>query len=127
MGVIVLIGLLAGAVAIAVRSYLIAGKQGVARLEVSKICQAIETFYTHYDRFPTNDEGIEILAQPSQKFADGLLTKTPKDPWGNPYEYVVPGANKPYEVVCYGADGREGGDGADLDISSDDLSEDSQP
>lgn len=62
MVVIVLIGLLAGAVALGTRSYLVAGKQAVAKLEISRICQALDTFFTAYDRYPTNDEGIAILA-----------------------------------------------------------------
>jgi len=121
MVVIVLIGLLAGAVTLATRSYLIAGKQAVAKLEISKICQAIDTYYAAYDRYPSNDEGLEVLARPSEKFDEALLSKMPVDPWGNPYEYIQPGQGVPYEVISYGADGREGGDGADRDISSRDL------
>ena len=49
-----------------------------------------------------------------------LVHKMPRDPWGNAYQYNNPGRNGPYEVICYGADGREGGEGANMDISSDD-------
>lgn len=121
MVVIVIIGLLAGAVTLGVRSYLIAGKQNVARMEISKICQALDTFYTAYDRYPSNEEGLEILAQPSDKFADRILNKVPQDPWGHPYQYNNPGRDSPYEVISYGADAREGGDGADQDLVSWDL------
>lgn len=121
MVVIVIVGLLAGAATVAVRSYLIRGKQGVARMELSKICQAIDTFYAEYDRYPTNDEGLESLATPSEEFTDGLLSQLPDDPWGNPYEYLNPGREAPYEVICYGADGREGGEGADKDLLSTEL------
>ncbi len=123
MVVIVLIGLLAGAVAMGTRSYLIAGKQAVAKLEISRICQALETYYSAYDRYPTNDEGIEVLAQANEKFAAALLSEVPKDPWGHPYEYVHPGRETAYEVLSFGADGREGGSGADRDISSIQLDE----
>jgi len=121
MVVIVLIGLLAGAVTLATRSYLVSGKQSVAKLEISKICEALDTFYAVYDRYPTNDEGLEVLAEPSEKFEDGLLNKVPLDPWSNPYEYVHPARDAAYEVISYGADGREGGEGADRDLSSRDL------
>ncbi len=121
MVVIVLIGLLAGAVTLATRSYLIAGKQAVAKLEISKLCQAIDTFYAAYDRYPTSDEGFEVLAGPSERFPEGLLNKVPLDPWRNSYEYIQPGRDVPYEVISYGADGREGGDGADQELSSRDL------
>jgi general secretion pathway protein G len=121
MVVIVIIGLLAGAVTMGVRSYLVAGKQSVAKMEIAKICQALDTFYTAYDRYPANDEGIEVLAKASDKFVDGLLNEVPRDPWGNAYQYNHPGRSGPYEVISYGADGREGGEGAESDISSSQL------
>lgn len=121
MVVIVIIGLLAGAVTMGVRSYLVAGKQNVAKMEIANICQALETFYATYDRFPSNEEGLDALVEPSDKFVDGLLSKIPVDPWGNPYEYNHPGLDTPYEVICFGADRQEGGDGAERDISSEAL------
>lgn len=118
MVVIVIIGLLAGAVTMSVRSYLIRGKQSVAAMEIAKICQAIDTYYTVTDQFPSTDQGIAILAEDTDDFPDGLLNKLPSDPWGNAYVYQNPGRNTPYEVICYGADNQEGGEGADKDISS---------
>lgn len=121
MVVIVLIGLLAGAVTLGVRSYLIAGKQNVARMEIAKICQALDTYYTAYDRYPSNEAGIAALAEPNEKFVEGLLRESPRDPWGRAYQYNQPGRQGAYEVICFGADGREGGSAADSDITSDDL------
>lgn len=126
MVVIVIIGLLAAAVTVSVRSYLVAGKQSVAKMEIAKICQALDTYYTAYDRYPTNDEGLDLLVEPSDKFVEGLLNKVPTDPWGNPYEYNQPGREAPYEVICYGADGREGGDMANRDIRSDNLDDEDE-
>ncbi|WP_040592140.1 type II secretion system major pseudopilin GspG [Schlesneria paludicola] len=127
MVVIVIIGLLAGVVTISVRSYLIRSRQNVAKMEIAKICQALETFYAQFDRYPTNEKGIAALTEKSTAFADGLLSKVPVDPWGNAYEYQSPGRKGAYEVVSYGADHREGGTGADTDISSDDLSDQIKP
>lgn len=121
MVVIVIIGLLAGVATISVRSYLVRGKQNIGKLEVAKICQAIDTFYSQFDRYPTSEEGLEALAKKTDEFPDGILNKVPRDPWGHPYEYLVPGRRGPYEVLCYGADHREGGSGADSDLSSDDI------
>ena len=84
-----------------------------------QIYQALETFYAVNDRYPTNDEGLQILATKSDKFPDGLLNKCPRDPWGNPYQYNNPGKHGAYDVICYGADGREGGNGGDQDICND--------
>ena len=121
MVVIVIIGMLASVVTFSVRSYLIRSKQNVAKLEISKISQALETFYTSYDRYPTNEEGIGILAAPLDDYPDGLLSFIPDDPWGNAYEYVSPGRSKAFDIICYGADHREGGIGADKDIRSDEI------
>ncbi len=121
MVVLVIIGMLAGVVTLSVRSYLVYSKQNVARLEISKMMQALDTFYAKYDRYPTTEEGLEILARPTNDFPDGLISKVPTDPWGHSYEYLSPGTDSPYEIICYGADHREGGSGADRDISSDQI------
>lgn len=121
MVVVVIIGMLAGVVTISVRSYLIRSKQNVARMEIATICQALDTYYGEYDKYPSNEKGLDALAEKSSAFPDGLLSKVPVDPWRHAYEYHMPGRKGPYEVICYGADNREGGADADADISSDDL------
>ena len=40
------------------------------------------------------------------------------DPWGNPYQYRSPADRAPYEIVSFGADGREGGAGTAADVSN---------
>ena len=127
MVVIVIIGLLAGAVTVNVRNYLIKGKQSVAKMEIAKLRTAIETFHNFNSRFPTSDEGLDVLANPIDgDESEAWLSRVPLDPWGNAYEYHQPGRNGPYEVICYGADGAEGGEGQDKDLTSDDLDEESE-
>jgi len=74
-------------------------------------------------RWSTNDEGIACLTQPSEKLPEPLLPRVPVDPWGRPCQYNSPGAAAPFEVICFGADGGEGGTGVDSDIRSDALKE----
>jgi general secretion pathway protein G len=124
--VLALIGLLAGVVTFSARSIMTRGKQNAARGEIATICQALETYYSAYGRYPTNEEGLAVLCQKSDKFSDPLLTQTPADPWGHPYSYLQPGRGHAYEVICLGADGRPGGAGADADIVSWDLKEKSK-
>jgi general secretion pathway protein G len=121
MVVIVIIGLLATAVTINVRSYLTSAKQKVARQDLATISQALDSFWAVYGRYPTNEETLDVLTKPSEKLPEPLLKSLPADPWGHPYQYNSPGPKGPYEIVCFGADGREGGEGADADITSDDL------
>jgi general secretion pathway protein G len=123
MVVIVIIGLLAGVVTINVRGYLNKAKQNAARQEIATVVHALDTYHATYGRYPTNDEGLDALTKPSEKLPEPLLPRVPTDPWGRPYQYNSPGANGPYEVICFGADGREGGTGIDADIRSDALKE----
>ena len=121
--VLALIGLLAGIVTISVRPMLTRGKQNAARAEIANIRQALEQFYSLYGRYPTNDEGLAMLRKPSDRTDGPLLTQDPKDPWGRQYQYNAPGRTEPYEVISFGADGREGGTAGDADIVSWDLKE----
>ncbi len=123
MIVIVIIGLLAGVVTANVRTYLNKAKRATARTEIATIDQALETFYATYGRYPSNEEGLAILCKPTEKLPEALLKETPVDPWGHPYQYNSPGSAGPYEVISFGQDGREGGEGVDADISSNKLKE----
>ncbi len=112
MVVVVIIGLLAGAVAIKVSDYVDRAKLNRARSDIATIVNAVESYYADTGAYPSNEQGLSALP-----------IKNTKDPWNRPYQYNQPGRSEAYEVICYGADGREGGDGADRDISSDSLEE----
>jgi general secretion pathway protein G len=119
--VMVILGMLAGLVAVRTRGYLVSSKQNAARAEIANIVKAIETFYADQGRYPTTDEGLQTLVEGTDSWPDGFLNKLPRDPWKNAYEYVSPGSNEPYEVVSLGADGREGGEGENRDFTSEEL------
>ncbi len=124
MVVLVIIGLLATIVTIRVRSQLSVAKRNTAKMEIATICDALETYYTVHDRYPGPDEGLDALTAATDKLPEALLQSVPVDPWGRQYQYVVPGRDAAYEVITFGADGREGGDGVDEDIISSELSSD---
>lgn len=121
MVVVIIIGLLSSLVAVQARSYLIASKQNAARAEIATMVSALESFYADQSRYPTNTEGIAILVEGTPSFPDGFLKKVPLDPWKRPYEFISPATNAPFEIVCLGGDGREGGVGGDADITSEAL------
>jgi general secretion pathway protein G len=127
MIVIVIMGLLAGVVTVNVRGYLTKAKQNTARNEIATIVKALDTYYGMYSKYPDNNEGIGVLTKASEKIPESLLSAEPVDPWGNPYQYNSPGTDGPYDVICYGADGREGGQGVDADITSNALKETVKP
>ncbi len=119
--VMVILGMLAGLVAVRTRGYLISSRQHTAKTQIAEIVKAIETFYADQGRYPTTDEGLEILTEGTTTWPDGFLPKVPLDPWKNAYEYVSPGSNEAFEVISLGADGREGGEGENQDFSSESL------
>jgi general secretion pathway protein G len=62
---------------------------------------------------------LDILVEPDsngQRILENQRT-VPKDPWGHEYRYVVKSDGAGYELGSLGADGREGGQGRDADIT----------
>jgi general secretion pathway protein G len=110
MIVIVIIGLLAGAVTLSARHFLDKAKENRARSDLSTFKSGLAAFYADNGRYPANDEGLTILVPK-------YIEKLQSDPWGRPYQYNQPGRNGPYEILCLGPDGKEGSG----NISSDDL------
>jgi general secretion pathway protein G len=121
LAVLALMAIVAGIVTLSVRPLMLRGKQDAAKTEISNISNALEAYFGIYGRYPTNEEGLGVLRRKSEKISEPLLTQEPVDPWGHAYQYNAPGRDGPYEVICFGADGREGGSGADKDIVSWDL------
>lgn len=63
---------------------------------------------------------LEELLQPNENnLGDPYLEKEEDllDPWGNPYVYQIIGGRN-FEIKSLGADGMEGGEGENADISS---------
>lgn len=123
MVVVVIIGVLSTVVTVSVRDYLVSAKQNVARSEIATIRNALELFFMETDRYPTNDEGLAILKRKTPEHPGGILTNDLKDPWHREYIYIYPGAHGPFDLLSFGADGQEGGTGADMDITSWQLEE----
>ena len=122
LAVLALMAIVAGIVTVSIRPLMLKGKQDAARAEVGNICNALEAYFGVYGQYPSNSEGLAALRRKSEKINESLLTQDPIDPWGRPYQYNAPGRDgAPYEVICFGADGREGGTGGDKDIVSWDL------
>lgn len=116
--VVTIIGILAAAVAVNVIGYIGTSRQERARMDLASLKNAVELFYLQSHRYPTNDEGLEILTQTSTTSPAGLLSDVPIDPWGNTYEYRYPGQHGTFDIVCYGRDGVAGGEGEDADMGS---------
>ena len=113
MVVIVIIGLLATTATLATRHFLDRAKVTRARADIAVYKSALEAHYSEHGTYPSTSEGLSVLV-------GVYIDKLRIDPWRNPYQYMSPGTAGPYDIVCLGSDGREGGEGVAADVSSED-------
>jgi general secretion pathway protein G len=106
-----------------VLGYLSDSRVRSARLQIDSLAAALDLFYLDTGRYPSASEGLQALIAktPSVDRWNGPYLQQsalPVDPWGQPYEYRVPGENSAYEIVSLGADGRPGGTDDASDIAT---------
>ncbi len=122
--VMVIIGLLAGLVGPKLFGKVDSSKVQTAQTQVKMLKGALESMRLDIGRFPTAVEGLALLnntpldpAIRSGWRGPYLEDNLPPDPWGNAYQYGVPGANgQPFALYSFGADGKRGGEGLDADV-----------
>jgi general secretion pathway protein G len=113
MVVIVIIGLLATIVIINVMPAADRAAVTKARADISTLEQGIEMFRLDTMRYPTTEEGLQALVTGNH------IRRLPNDPWNRPYLYAAPGQNgRPFSISTLGADGQQGGDGENADITN---------
>lgn len=118
--VIAIIGLIAAVVIPQTIGQLGKAQSRAAKLQVQSIAAALELFQGDNSRYPTEQEGLQaLLTRPAgmDNWSGPYLHSKDqlKDPWGHPYRYAVNGEH--VTVSTLGADNKEGGDGADADVS----------
>lgn len=125
MVVIVILGVLAALVVPKVMSRPDEARITAARQDIGSIVQALKLYKLDNMRYPSTEQGLQALVSkpaaapiPANWKGNGYLEKLPKDPWGNPYQYLQPGLHGEIDVMSLGADGAPGGEGSDADIGS---------
>jgi len=120
--VLVIVGLLASLVGPVLYQRINPAKQSVAQAQIESFMTALDTYFMDVGKFPTQQQGLSALRnrQEGESKWNGpyLKKEIPNDPWGNPFVYRSPGRNGGYEVISYGADGKEGGEDDNADINS---------
>ena len=122
MVVIVIIGLLATVVMINVLPSQDRAMATKARADIATLEQAMEMYRLDNLSYPAGGDGLNALvspppgAQPGRYRPGGYITSLPKDPWGRPYQFAVPGRRSPFDIYSLGADGAPGGQGENADI-----------
>lgn len=111
--VLAIIGMVASLVGPRVLGYLSDSKAKAARVQIEAFGSALDLFFLDNGRYPTPSEGLQALVKKpanSQSWNGPYLKSgdIPKDPWGNPYLYKIPGKTTPYIIISTGPEGREG-------------------
>jgi len=117
--VMAILALLAGLVGPTLWNKLAGAKRDVAATQIKSIESALDSYRLDMGKYPKDLK--ELISDSIGKSAwDGpYIKKLPKDPWESDYQYASPGKhNKDFDLSSMGADGREGGDEGDEDISN---------
>jgi general secretion pathway protein G len=92
-----------------------------ARIKMTNLSGQIEMYKMEVGRYPGSLQDLIKSPSGAETKWNGPYVKDPadlKDAWGNEYRYTSPGQAKGYDLTSLGADGREGGDGENKDISN---------
>ncbi len=101
-----------------------------AKVQIRNFETALKLFKLDNGFYPATEQGLESLiekptiGQIPQKYREGGYLeqrKIPLDPWNNPYIYISPGIYGDFDILSYGADGKEGGEGKDAEIKNWDM------
>lgn len=96
-------------------------KVSAAKSQISVLYQAVVDFHMKMGRLPDENVGLSELVENTandpkwKRFLEA--DEVPLDPWGNEYIYKVEN-DTDFEILSYGADGQEGGEGNNADISN---------
>ncbi len=95
-----------------------------AQSDIQAIESALNLYRLDNGVYPTTEQGLAALVEKPtrgpmpRRYPDGgYLNQIPEDPWGRPYVYLRDSPGD-FEVLSLGADGREGGEGINAEISS---------
>ena len=121
--VLLILSLIAAFAVPRVMKYLGGARSDAAAIQVERLGGILDLYRLDMGRYPGTDDGLRALVEapfeagrwngPYLKKENSLI-----DPWGEPYEYRFPGDHGDYDLFTLGADGREGGDGEDTDVTS---------
>ena len=127
MVVIVILGILAGFIVPRLMGRPEEAKKVKARMQIESLETALKLYKLDNGFYPTTEQGLQALVEkpesapvPKNWRKGGYIEKgkIPKDPWGNDFVYLSPGAHGDYDIISYGADGVPGGEDNNKDINS---------
>ena len=92
--------------------------------DFDRICAAVILRFQDQGTYPSDEQGIAGLvkkggqpsASDSPAQSSGYLERLPLDPWQNPYAYRGSERADEITLICWGADGMQGGTGEAADV-----------
>lgn len=125
MVVVVIIGLLSALVGPRLIGQSEEAKIKTTRTQIAQLEQVLGLFHLDNGFYPTTDQGLSALVtltsippEPLNYKKNGYMKKVPKDAWGREFIYECPGRHGDFDLYSYGADGEDGGEGANADINN---------
>jgi general secretion pathway protein G len=125
MVVVIIIGLLAAVVVPQMLNRVDDARVAKAKQDIQAMETALTMFKLDNYTYPTPEMGLKALAQkPDSTIVKnwrpgGYLQHVSKDPWGNDYQYQIPGTHGgEYDLYSLGSDGQPGGEGTAADIGN---------
>jgi general secretion pathway protein G len=88
-------------------------------VQMTSVTQALDSFKMDHGRYPEAIQDLIVqpnYVKPERYQVGGYLKEVPKDGWGNDFIYRRVTGPKGFELISYGSDQREGGEGYDADI-----------
>ena len=117
MVVVIILGILVSLIAPNVFGVLDDAEVTATRIQIRNLSVALDTYRMNHSRYPTTEQGLEILIEPPGRNRD-YIDSIPRDSWNNEFEYRAPGERGDYDLYSYGRDGQEGGEGLDADLGN---------
>ena len=121
--VMAILVLLASLVAPRVIGYLGSARSKTAKIQIESLITSLELYKLDTGRFPSGSHGLKALisAPDGRRNWNGPYLKgrrVPNDPWGKPYQYIIPGRYGVYDIFSLGADNQPGGADENADVTS---------
>jgi general secretion pathway protein G len=94
-------------------------KSNEAKIRIQQLAGQIEMYKLEVGKYPDSLQSL-VKQPPGADRWNGPYAKDAdlKDAWGNDYRYTVPGQGKAFDLITLGADGKDGGEGENRDISN---------
>ncbi len=124
MVVVVILGVLAATIIPQFIGTTHDARVSTAKSHIAELDVALERFNLNMDRYPTAEESLKVLVErpggEAAAWRGPYIKQLRPDPWGQPYQYRVPGTRHPtsFDIWSRGADKVDGGEGEGMDIGN---------